>query len=304
MKKKIKILILGGTGFIGYHLTAKCLKLKWNVTSVSKHIPKKKYFKKAKYIKINLKKIKELKTLKKDYDYIVNASGYIDNNSTNKYNNDHFKILRNLVLYFKKSSCKKFLNIGTSSEYGGSKSPQKEKFKCFPKSSYGRDKLKCTNYLLSSHRSFKFPSIIFRVYQAYGPFQELNRLIPIAANAFYFNRKFDCSDGKQLRDFIYIEDLISAVIKALKSKNAVGNIFNIGSGKTVSIKFIINSIRNYFKRGKPIFGSIPLRKDETYETYPDISKTKNMLRWRPKVSFKKGLLKTLSHYKKEYLNKY
>ena len=47
--------------------------------------------------------------------------------------------------------------------------------------------------------------------------QDTNRLIPIVAKACYFNKKFDCSEGSQIRDFIYIDDIITSIIKALKT---------------------------------------------------------------------------------------
>ena len=85
----------------------------------------------------------------------------------------------------------------------------------------------------------KFPSTILRLYQAYGPRQELNRFIPIIINSCIKNKKFPCSDGNQFRDFVFIDDVIEAIIKSLKNKKAKGEIFNIGSGKPIKIKNII-----------------------------------------------------------------
>jgi len=205
------------------------------------------YFKKkniSKYVawddNVNLRKkfskkvTRNLKTSMKDVNFIVLSPG-ISLKKT-KYKKDHFKILKNLVDHFKYSKIKSFLQIGSSAEYGGKKSPQFETAKCKPKSPYGRDKLNCTNYLIKAYKLFGFPSVIFRVYQAYGPMQDTNRLIPIVAKACYFNKKFDCSEGSQIRDFIYIDDIITSIIKALKTKKTNGQIFNIGSGKKVSIK--------------------------------------------------------------------
>ena len=300
-KEKTKILVTGGTGFIGYHLVKKCIKIGWQVTSISKkHPTKKKFVKGVNYKFIDLKKTKEVNLINKNYDYVVNLSGYINNNIKKKYTNDHYLILKNLVNHFKNTKIKSFLQIGTSAEYGGKNSPQIETAKCKPKSSYGRDKLNCTNYLIKAYKLFGFPSTIFRVYQAYGPMQDTNRLIPIVAKACFFNKKFDCSEGSQIRDFIYIDDIILSIIKALKIKNTNGQIFNIGSGKKVSIKFIINFIKNFYKKGFPIYGKIRLRKDESKVIYPNIDKSYNFFNLRPKKSLRINLLKTLKFYKKKY----
>ena len=69
----------------------------------------------------------------------------------------------------------------------------------------------------------------------YGPNQDLNRIIPITIINAIKNRKFDCSSGNQLRDFIYVDDVIKAIIKALKNKNMSGEIINIGSGKNLRL---------------------------------------------------------------------
>lgn len=302
MKKyKTKILIFGGSGFIGYHLTKKCVKKGWSVTSISKHILKKeKIVKKAFYSIKNLENFRNFKNISKDYDFVVNASGYINNNDNLTYKNHNFKIVKNIIRHFRNTNIKAFLNIGTSAEYGGMFSPQNEKVKTLPKSKYGKDKLKCTKLLINSFKTINFPAIVFRTYQVYGPLQETNRLIPIAANSCYLNKKFDCSDGSQIRDYIYIDDLTEAILKALNNKLAIGQIFNIGSGSGVSLKQIIDSTKKFFKKGRPLFGKIKSRKDENKEIIADISKIKRILKWKPKVKFKLGLRRTLKYYKKKY----
>lgn len=302
MKKyKTKILIFGGSGFIGYHLTKKCVKKGWSVTSISKHILKKeKIVKKAFYSIKNLENFRNFKNISKDYDFVVNASGYINNNDNLTYKNHNFKIVKNIIRHFRNTNIKAFLNIGTSAEYGGMFSPQNEKVKTLPKSKYGKDKLKCTKILINSFKTINFPAIVFRTYQVYGPLQETNRLIPIAANSCYLNKKFDCSDGSQIRDYIYIDDLTEAIVKALNNKLAIGQIFNIGSGYGVSLKQIIDSTKKFFKKGRPLFGKIKSRKDENKEIIADISKIKRILKWKPKVKFKLGLRRTLKYYKKKY----
>ena len=77
---------------------------------------------------------------------------------------------------------------------------------------------------------------IFRLYQAYGPNQDINRLIPIVINACKRNQDFNCSDGDQFRDFVYIDDIVNAIIKSIKIKNQEGQIFNLGSGKLYKLK--------------------------------------------------------------------
>lgn len=181
-------------------------------------------------------------------------------------------------------------------EYGFAKSPQKENLECKPKSIYGRAKFLSTNYLLNLYFKKKFPVTVVRLYQVYGPNQDLNRLIPIVINSCKNNKDFACSHGRQYRDFLYISDLIDAIFLILKNENAKGEIFNIGFGRYLKIKNIIKKILLIYKSGNPQFNRIKLRKEEQIKIYPDISKAKKILNWKPKVSFSKGLARTIQHY--------
>ena len=88
-------------------------------------------------------------------------------------------------------------------------------------------------------------------------------------------------DGKQTRDFIHVYDLVDAIIKATeKGKN--GEIYNVGSGKEISINFVANLI------GGDKF-NVPKRPGETNRSLADISKIKKELNWQPKITIEKGI---------------
>lgn len=181
-------------------------------------------------------------------------------------------------------------------EYGHVKSPQKENSKCLPKSVYGRAKLLATRHLLNLYKKKKFPVTILRLYQVYGPFQDINRFIPIVINSCLKNEKFSCSHGNQYRDFLYVDDVITAIFLALENKNSNGKIINIGSAKPKKVKNVINMIVNYYKSGVPQFGKISLRKEEALRVFPDIKNAKRILKWQPKFNFRNGLRKTIKFY--------
>jgi len=134
------------------------------------------------------------------------------------------------------------------------------------------------------------------LYLTYGPKQDLNRFLPIIIDSCIKNKKFDCSDGIQSRDFVHINDVVNAIIKSLKSKRARGEIINIGSGKPRKIKSIIECIKKISKGGNPQFGKIKLRSDEILKLYPNIQKAKNKINWQPKISFDRGLKSTIKFF--------
>ena len=296
MKKKI--LILGGTGFIGYHLAKESLKRGFNVTSVSKNNPiKKRYLKNVNYVIADISKKNSLKkNLKKNFEYIVNLAGYVDHTNKKKTYLSHYVGCKNITNFLSKKKIKAFVQIGSSMEYGFAKSPHKENFKCKPLSIYGKAKFYATKFLLNLYRKKKFPVTILRLYQIYGPKQDLNRFIPIVINACKYNLDFPCSHGRQYRDFLYIDDLIKAIFLILKSSKARGEIINIGHGIPLKIKDIINKIANYYKSGNPQFNKVKLRKEERKKTYPNLNKAKKIIKWDAKIPFSKGLAKTIKYY--------
>ena len=302
---KTRILIFGGTGFIGRNLAKKCLSLKWNVTSVSTSKPKKK-LKKVKYIYCDIsKKNQIISRIDKNYTYVVNLAGYVDHSKKIKTYQSHYLGVKNISNHFLKSKIKKFLQMGSSLEYGDTISPQKENtfiLKSKIKTAYALSKFLASNYLMNSHKKYKLPVTILRLYLTYGPDQDINRLLPIVIVSCLKNKKFDCSNGKQYRDFIYIDDLIDLIINALENRRAVGEIINAGSGKKYNIKKIIENICKSTKGGKPDYGKIKLRKDEPLVLYPSILKAKKILKWKPKINFDKGLNKTIKYYKKIWMN--
>jgi nucleoside-diphosphate-sugar epimerase len=181
-------------------------------------------------------------------------------------------------------------------EYGLSKSPQKESFKCEPKSVYARAKFLSTQYLLNLYNKKKFPVTIVRLYQVYGPYQDLNRFIPVVINSCKHNKNFPCSHGRQFRDFLYINDLIDVFFLILKSKKAEGEVLNLGNGKPLKIKNIIKKIVNYYRLGNPQFNEVKLRKEEQIKIYPSLSKVKKILKWKSRINFLAGLKKTIHYY--------
>jgi len=302
MKKKI--LIVGATGFVGGHLATECLKLGWEVTSISlkkKIVHNKKV--KSLFFDISKKKLIEKHLKNKFFDYVINCAGYVDHNNKKKVFLSHYLGCKNLVDFFiEKKKIKTFIQLGSSVEYGKLKIPHKETFyKKIRKTNsfYGDAKLKATKYLINAYKKYKFPCKIFRIYLCYGPGQSLNRFVPIVINSCKRDRDFDCSNGEQIRDFIYIDDLINLILLGLKDKKNNGNIFNAGSGEKIKLKKAINYIQKVCKGGRPIFGQLKLRKDESLKFYGDISQSIKKLKWKPKVKFYNGINKILRFQSKK-----
>ena len=301
---KEKVLILGGSGFIGSHLTKKCRDLGLECYCISiKNNKLIRNFKNVNYYKIDLRDFESTKELisNKEFSYIVNLSGYIDHrsffNGGLEVFNSHFYSLINVLRCVKLESIKKIIHIGSSDEYGNITSPQNESLRESPISGYSLAKLSCTNLLQMLHRTENLPVIVLRLFLVYGECQSEERFIPQVIKGCLENKTFPVSEGTQIRDFCYIDDVIDGIIAALQSKEALGNIINIASGKPVEVKSVINKILKLVGSGNPQFGLIPFRKDENMSLYADINKAKKLLDWQPKVNMSEGLNRTIKFYK-------
>ncbi len=300
MKRKKKLLVLGGTGFIGHHLLKRSIKENLHTTSISTSKPTAlRRVKKVKYLICDIRKFNDLKKkLKSNFDYVVNLSGYIEHTNKNSIIKTHLQGCKNIVNIFKNRNIKSFIQMGTCLEYGNLKSPQKEKAKCRPQTKYAKSKLKSYYFLEKMFNKYSFPFTSLRLYQAYGPNQKFDRLIPFIIKSCLKNKKFACSTGIQTRDFIYVDDLINLIFKIFKNKNSRGKLYNVGSGKPVQVKKVIKNIIKILKSGQPQYGQIKMRKDEIKNLYPDIRKVKKEINWYPKISLNEGLRKTIINYKK------
>ncbi len=303
-------MIIGGTGFIGKHLINRCIKNKWQVTSVSLNpISNNSIIQKVDYLFFDIGKYNSiLKNLKnKKFDLIINLGGHINHREKIKTYNSHYIGCKNLVRYSIYQNIHKFIQIGSSVEYAFSKSPIKENVKIKKNkinSIYGLSKFNATNFIKKTLNKINFEYYILRPFLVYGPGQSNDRLIPFIINESLKNNKFPCSKGNQIRDFLYVSDFIDLVIKCVKNKDykKKNKIINVASGKPIKVKKLINLIRKLTKNGHPEFGKIKLRKDEPLKLYANISLAKKLFNWRPKISLKKGIMKTIHYYRMKNIN--
>jgi len=295
------LLIVGGTGFIGYHLAKYTINKGWQVSSISRKSKKNKLIKKVRYIYTNIANSKSLKKkINHNITHVVNLCGYNSNINTKKEKNMIFRInfvgLSNLVNIFLNKNIKKFVQIGSGAEYGNIKSPLNENIKCTPNSYYGLSKLKSSNYLLKKFKQKLFPVVILRLFNVYGPGQS-NNFISQVISGCSEKKLFSVSKAEQIRDFIYIDDVVRAIYLALNNNKNNGEVFNIASGSKISLKKIIKIIIKIIRKGKPEFGKIKYKKNENMRVFCNPQKAKKKLKWIPKIKIINGISKTIKYYK-------
>jgi len=300
-------IVTGGAGFIGSHLVDKLIKLKHKVIvldnlSTGRIENIRHNFNKIKFVKCDLSKISKWKTYFKKADYVFHLAALADlvpsiNNPT-KYFNSNVVGTLNVLKLSKYYKIKKLVYAASSSCYGIPKTyPTDENENIDTRHPYALTKRMGEELVLHWSKVYKVKSISLRLFNVYGTRSRTSSNYGAMFGVFLSQKIKQkpytvVKDGNQLRDFLYVSDVVDAIVKAAKSKIS-GEIFNVGSGRPVSILDIVNLLK-----GKYIF--IPKRPGEPDITHADITKIKKYLRWTPKTSIKKGvnmLLQNIDYWK-------
>ena len=172
------LLVIGGTGFIGHHLLKSVQKKGWQMTSVSLNPPTEERFVDCvRYLRFDMTdQTLVKKNLSDDFDYVVNLGGYINHqlflNGGRSLIETHFTALQNLLEVIPREKLKRFVQIGSSDEYGNAPAPQQEGLREQPISPYSLGKVASTHFLQMLHRTEGFPAVILRLFLTYGPGQD------------------------------------------------------------------------------------------------------------------------------------
>jgi len=279
--KKKHLLIIGGTGFIGYHCFKYAKKLNWKFTSVSRNFPNKtKKVKGVNYLRFDANNQAEIKKkLNKNFTHIINLVGssnkIFEKRNKKSINKTHLNSSKNIINFFSNKKIHRFIQIGSAAEYGQNKIPHKENIICLPKSDYGHAKLNVTKHLLNLCKQRSFNGIVVRLFQVYGEQQNQDKIVPYILNNCKSNKKFKLTKGNQTRDFCYIRDVVKGIFLLLNTNDNInGEIFNIASGKDISIKRLVSIVKKIVGRGQPIFGKMKFNKCEAIKSKADIRKIK------------------------------
>lgn len=302
---KKDLLVIGGTGFIGQHLLDHAIKKGMSADSISLQNLAEDSAAKINgvdYLSIDLLNSDGLNQFlsQRSYCYVVNLGGYIDHNlsgGVDKIFHSHFLGVINLINSLDRACLKRFIQVGTSDEYGNQPAPQNESMREMPISPYALAKMSTTHLIQMLNRTQNFPGTILRLFLAYGPRQSINRFIPTVISNAIRNLEFPTSAGEQLRDFCYIDDVIESIFLAFENDLVDGEVINIGSGSPVTVKSVVELILRKIDGGVPLWGKHLYRPAENMNLYADIGKAKRILNWNPTRGLDFGLDETIRWYR-------
>jgi UDP-glucose 4-epimerase len=298
----MKILVTGGAGFIGSNLVDKLIDEGYKVFIIDNLSSGKKenLNKKAIFYKADICDLNKILPLFKGIDYVFHlaANPRVVFSVKNPIESHKVNVNGTLnVLYASyKNKVKRLIFASSAAVYGNIKKlPLKENMTPKPVSPYGLHKLIGEYYCKLFSNLYNLEKVCLRYFNVYGPKIDPNGPYALVIGKFLKLRKENkpltiYGDGKQTRDFIYVDDVTKANILAMKSKKVGrGEIINICSGKNYSINYIAKLIG-----GKKIY--LSARKGEMKHTLGDNSLAKKLLGWKPEISFEEGIKKCKEYF--------
>lgn len=287
---KSKVLVTGASGFLGKHLLDRLFKEEAEVYALGRNAINNG---KVNFYQVDLRDSEELKKVVSDInpDFVFHLAACIDKSvPEEEMMAINYQGTVNLLDALDSVDYNHFVFTSTAELYMGHESPFREDMDVEGKTAYALSKLKAEDYCLSKDK----PVTVLRPFIIYGPGQKGNMFIPQFMRACKNKEDFKMTKGEQTRDFIYVADVVDALVKSALSEKADHEVINVASGvetKMVDVAVKINELM-----GNPIkldIGALPYRDKEIWSYYADISNAKNLLAWEPKTSLEEGLKKTI-----------
>ena len=282
------LLVTGSSGFVGSHLTNSLISKKYSVLGLAHQKTKKST------LKTIIKDISKVQssTFTQDLSCIIHAAAITDlkkchDSPVESIKTNVFGTLNMLEIARKKDS--KFVYVSTSHVYGvPEKIPIKEKHVTNPTSIYASSKLEGEHFCEMYSKLYGMDVSVIRLFSVYGPQSPSYNVISKIILQLLTSNVIRLGDITPKRDFIFISDVVDA-IELIMKKTKDFSIFNVGSGKSLSIQDVCNMLKKISKNDAKVLSTKSnFRKNDAQNIVADISKIKK-LEWKPKILIKDGL---------------
>ncbi len=303
-----KVLITGGSGFIGTHLSKFLISKNYDVSVID--IIKPDFpISGVKYYLADVRSKKEIEEYVSSVDVIFHFAAIVsvplcEEKIIDSYNTNFSGTLNILEIMAENSRAHKkvplFIFASSAAVYGDSSSPNisvcETNLLPLPKSFYCAQKVSSEHAIRIFSNKFAIPALIFRFFNVYGPNQKIDSqysgVISIFMRALKNGENLKIhGDGMQTRDFVSVYDVIRAcylVLHELDTKECNGDVINIGSGHSITILELAQKVQEIGGRKVQIEYTPPRVGDVKY-SQADVSLAKSKINWEPKIEFVDGL---------------
>ncbi|MFA6434764.1 MAG: GDP-mannose 4,6-dehydratase [Elusimicrobiales bacterium] len=320
--RKKKVLVTGGSGFIGSHLVERLCRLGAEVTVLVEYTP---------YNDLGLLKIlpKEIlaglklaagdlrdpeltKKIAAKKDIIFNLGALVGIPYSYANPREVFEVnalgTLNLLLAARDAGAKKIVTTSTSEVYGTALyTPIDESHPLQAQSPYSASKIAADKVAEAFCKTYGMPVATIRPFNTYGPRQSDRAIIPTIIIQALKKKEIKLGSCAPRRDLTYVSDTVEGFIKIAQSPRSTGQVINIGTGKDISIGELAKTILSLMGKDLKITAAAQRKrpqKSEVMRLLCDNKKAKELIGWEPKVSLETGLKKTIDWIKDhpEYYN--
>ncbi len=314
-----EVLVTGGLGFIGSNLCIELVKLGARVTIVDNMLPRQggnlfNIRDIADRVTVNVSDVRNqlsMNHLVKGKDYIFHLAGQVNHvdSMKNPLQDLEINCVGTLVLLEALRHHNRDARVifaGTRGEYGSSvKLPVDEDHPTNPKGIYAVTNLTAEKMVLVYDDVYRIRGACLRITNTYGPRHQMAHDEYGVFNWFIRKALDDeeipvFGDGRILRDFLYVEDLVDSMLKVAAADEAYGKVFNVGTGVPVSFFDLAEKIVAIAGTGRTKFTEFTQERKEVEpgDYYADITRITGTTGWRPATSLDDGIARTIDFYRK------
>ena len=308
--KNKEILVTGGCGFIGSEIVKQLSLLGANVTIIDNlSSGKEKYiqgFSNVKLITADLLDDHAIKSVVKDKEYVINnaALPFIPDSyyMPKKFFDVNVNATISLALaVIKEKKAKRFVHISSSEIYGTARyTPMDENHQTTPQSTYAVSKLAGERVVFTMHKEHNLPAVIIRPFNSFGPNITQPYIIPEIIRQMEKNDVIKLGNLNAKRDLTYVTDTARGIILSLVKEGVIGEVINIGSQRSFSIRELVSLISEIMDKKVSIeIDPSRFRPYDVDTLICNYERATKLLGWKPEITVKEGLEKTVEWAKKE-----
>ena len=304
-----RVLVTGGSGFIGSHLVRRVHQMGCEVhvvtryNSVIDNVRLAPLWDDLHVIEADLRNpdsVARLRGTRFDYIFHFAAYNHVGDSFVHVLEAMSSNAMGTVNLVEACADYRAFVYIATSEVYGfQTEVPWPETLTPFPISPYAVGKYSGELFARMAWHVRQSPIVVARPFNAYGPYQSPRAVVAEIILKCLRGEQVEATEGRQTRDFNYVENLIDGLVLAASEPKAVGEIINIGSGSDISIRDLILKIHALTKSSSELrFGALPYRPTEIWRMAADSRKAAALLGWEPRVDLDEGLELTVDWYRR------
>jgi len=302
-----KILVTGGSGFIASHVTRRLVREGARVGILTKYNS---VIDNIRLVDIwdditvieadirNLDSLRQIAIFKPEIIFHLAAYNHVGDSFTHVAEALDCNVKGSANVLESYDGYERFIYISTSEVYGYQQTvPFHEDMTPRPISPYAVGKYGGELYCRLRLQQSDNRMIIVRPFNAFGPYQSPRAVIAEIVLLCLAGKPVICTEGKQTREFNYVENLVDGFVLAAKKEEALGRVFNLGCGYEISIRDLIERIHEETESTSELrIGAMPYRPTEIWRMVSDNNVARTLLGWEPRVSFDEGLRRTVAWY--------